>query len=97
PERLVHIWATWPGGAGNFSYPDYKAMREQCPAFEAIAAYESWGNVALSDGDRPVSLTPNFVTPSYLEMLGARAVSGRLFLASEDVASGAHPVVLLRE
>ena len=97
PERLVHIWATWKGGAGNFCYPDYKAMREETRAFDAIAAYESWGNVALTDGDVPIALTPNFATPSYLEMLGARATAGRLFLASDDVTSGAHAVVLLGE
>ncbi|HET6900747.1 MAG TPA: ABC transporter permease, partial [Vicinamibacteria bacterium] len=97
PERLVHVWATWPRGAGNFSFPDYVAMRAEARAFDAIAAYESWGNVALTDGDVPTALTPNFVTPSYLEMLGARPAAGRLFLASEDVTSGAHPVVLLGE
>jgi predicted permease len=97
PERLVHIWATWKGGSGNFSFPDYEAMRAETRAFDAIAAYESWGNVALTDGDVPTALTPNFVTPSYLEMLGARPIAGRLFVASEDVTSGAHPVVLLGE
>jgi putative ABC transport system permease protein len=96
PERLVYLWATWPGGSGNFSFPDYRAMVEETRAFEDIAAYEAWGNVALTDGAVPVALEPNFITPSYLKLLGARPAAGRLF-DSEDDRSGAAPVVLLGE
>ena len=95
-ERLVYIWATWPGGSGNFSFPDYRAMVDETRAFEDIAAYEPWGNVALTGGATPVPLEPSFVTPSYLTLLGARPARGRLF-DSEDDRPGAAPVVLIGE
>ncbi|MGE0453990.1 MAG: ABC transporter permease [Vicinamibacteria bacterium] len=94
PERLVHIHASWPGGSGNFSYPDYVAMRDQSHSFEAIAPYEPWGSVTLATGEAPEVLDPSFVTPAYLELLGARALHGRLFRSEEDLPPG-QPVAVL--
>src|SRR5262249_27941023 len=85
-ERLVHIWATWPGGAGNLSYPDYQALVEQNGSFAPLGAYESWGGVALTGGAQPVRLETSFVSREYLELLGARTSLGRLFLREENTA-----------
>ncbi|HXT21855.1 MAG TPA: ADOP family duplicated permease, partial [Thermoanaerobaculia bacterium] len=96
-ERLVHVWGTWPGGAGNLGFPDFAALVEQNVAFEGLAAYESWGGVALSGRERPVMLRTSFVTRDYLEMLGARAALGRTFLAEENGLTSARPVVVLSD
>jgi len=94
PDRLVHVYASWPGGWGNFSYPDYVAMRDANHSFEAIAPYEPWGSVTLATGEAPEVLDPSFVTPSYFELLGARALHGRLFRPEEDQPPG-RPVAVI--
>jgi putative ABC transport system permease protein len=94
-DRLMHIWAYWPGGFGNMPYPDYVALRERSHSFVDLAACESWGSVALTGRDRPIQLRTNFATPNYLELLGARPVAGRVFRPDEDRIEGAHPVVIL--
>jgi putative ABC transport system permease protein len=94
-ERLMHIWAFWPGGFGNMPYPDYTAAGERTRSFEALAACESWGSVALTGGDRPRQLRTSFVTAGYLTMLGAEAAVGRLFRDDDNLAEGAHPVAVL--
>lgn len=96
-DRLVHMWAYWPGGYGNMAYLDYQAMIEQNTTFDGIAAYESWGNAALTGGDRPVQLTLEFVTPSYFSILGAKVRVGRLFREDENVAEGGHPMAVLSQ
>src|SRR4051794_10345340 len=68
-DRLVHIWATWPGGAGNLGYPDFQALVEQNRTFARLAVYESWGGVALTGRGQPVRLETGFVGPEYLELL----------------------------
>jgi putative ABC transport system permease protein len=78
-DRLVHVWGTWPGGSGNVSFPDYRAIREGAPALEAVAAYEPWGGVAATDSTPPQALQPSFVTGEYLAMLGARPALGSGF------------------
>jgi putative ABC transport system permease protein len=93
PERLVHVWAYWTGGWGNFSYPDFEAIESQDGSFDAVAAYESWGRVALSGIERPVQVHPSFVTARYLELLGAKPVLGRVFDA--DDARRAAPLAVL--
>jgi predicted permease len=82
-NNLVHVYASWPGGFGNLSYPDFAAMRAATPALDDLAIYETWGSIGLGGGDRPVALTPTFVSPRYLPLLGATAELGRLFDASE--------------
>jgi putative ABC transport system permease protein len=92
--RLVHLWASWPGGFGNLSYPDFEAIRLGVPALDDVAAYESWGSLAMGAGDRPIHLTPMFVSPRYLSMLGATVAAGRLFDTSDHV-QGAGSVAII--
>ena len=92
--HLVHLWASWPGGFGNLSYPDVEAIRQGVPALDDVAAYESWGSVAMGAGDRPVHLTPMFVSPRYFSMLGATVMAGRLFDTSEHVQGAASVAII---
>jgi putative ABC transport system permease protein len=94
-NRLVHMWAYWPGGFGNMSYPDYQEMLRQNHWFEEIAAYESWGNVALTGIDQPAQLRTEFVTPNFFVILGAKARIGRLFREDENRSEGGHPLAVL--
>jgi putative ABC transport system permease protein len=94
-ERLMHIWAHWPGGQGNLPYPDYVAALERTHSFEGLAACENWGSVALTGEEMPVLLRTSFVTPSYLSLLGADAALGRLFRDDDNVAEGGHAVAVV--
>lgn len=94
-QRLMHIWAFWPGGFGNMPYPDYVAALDRTRSFEGLAACESWGSVALTGGERPRQLRTSFVTPNYLTLLGAEAAVGRLFRDDDNVADGGHPVAVI--
>ena len=82
-DRVMHLYASWPGGFGNMAYPDYVAIRERSKTFESVAICESWGTVAETGIERPIQLRTTFVSPNYLEILGARTVAGRLFRADE--------------
>jgi len=94
-DRLVHVWAYWPGGAGNISFPDAVAISERSRTLEATAAYQSYGTVALTGRIPAEELHPSFVTPSYFEILGAAAAEGRVFTREEDAeGSGALVAVL---
>ena len=55
PDRLVHVGGRWPGGYGNFSYPDLVAMEERASAFDAVAVYQP-ASVALTGRGEPVRL-----------------------------------------
>ena len=93
--RVMHLYARWPGGFGNMSYPDYQAIRERNKTFESVAICESWGTVAETGVERPVQLRTTFVSPNYLEILGAKTVAGRLFRAEDNTSEGANAVVIL--
>jgi putative ABC transport system permease protein len=93
-DRLVHIWAFWPGGAGNMSFPDGVAIAERSRVIEASATYQSYGTAALTGRNPPEELHTSFVTPSYFDLLGGRAALGRVFRAAED-AEGYDPAVVV--
>ncbi len=83
-DRLVHIWAYWPGGSGNLSFPDGVAIGERSRTLEATAVYQAYGSVALTGRTPAANLSPSFVTPSYFQILGARPALGRLINAEDD-------------
>jgi putative ABC transport system permease protein len=58
PDRLIHVWATWPGGAGNFSFLDYRALLDEARALDAIAAYDLSSVGATSPP--PTTTTPRW-------------------------------------
>ncbi|HEV7674788.1 MAG TPA: ABC transporter permease [Candidatus Angelobacter sp.] len=93
--RLMHIFAYWPGGFGNITYPDYVAALERSHSFADVAACESWGSIALTGPERAIQLRTAFVTPNYLELLGAPRVRGRIFRADENTVDGGHAVAVL--
>lgn len=94
-DRLVHLWARWPGGAGNMAYADFRALEAHARAFERLAAYESWGGVALTGRERPALLKTSFVSRDYFEILGARPVQGRVFAPAENGATASQPVAVV--
>jgi putative ABC transport system permease protein len=99
-DRLMFVSRGYPGapeglGGGSFTYAAYHDMLEMNQSFDSLAAFQSFGALALTDGGEPVRVNINYVTPSYMDLLGARAKLGRLFHAEEDRYGDADPVIVL--
>jgi predicted permease len=94
-ERLMHIWARWPGGFGNIPFPDHVAMAARSRSFEDVSACETWGTVALTGLGAPVQLRTTFATTTYLPLLGAKPIVGRLFRGDEAAVESSQPVAIL--
>lgn len=99
-DRLMFVSRGYPGapeglGGGSFTYAAYHDMLEMNTSFDSLAAFQSFGALALTDGGEPVRVNVNYVTPSYLDLLGARAKFGRLFRPEEDRYGDAEAVIVL--
>lgn len=97
-DRLAMLYITRTGAAGarreRWSYPRLQMLSRTATSFESIANY-SPATVTLTGAGDPETISAEVVSPSYLALLRVRPMKGRTFLASEDDAPGAHPVVLL--
>jgi macrolide transport system ATP-binding/permease protein len=95
PERIVEVTPLRKGaGIGNFSYPFYKDFRDKNEVLEGLAAYR-FVPMSLSQSGNNERLWGYLVTGNYFDMLGVRAVRGRMFTQEEDRAPGAHPVAVI--
>ena len=97
-ERLIFVSRGYPGfpqGGGNFSYAAYHDMLAQNTTFDTLAAYQGYGALALTGRGEPVRVAVNYITPSYLSLLGARALHGRLLRPDEDRFGDGDAVVVL--
>ncbi|HEY1579210.1 MAG TPA: ABC transporter permease [Terracidiphilus sp.] len=104
PKELVRF--EWSGGfAGSmssfggdsdnyFSYPAYKALRDQNQAFAGILAADkaqvgiSWHNQAENDD-------AEIVSGNYFQLLGLQPALGRLFTPQDDTQKNANAVTVL--
>ena len=97
-DRLVYVSRAYPGfpqGGGQFTYPAYHDMLEMNASFDVLAAFQGYGAVALTDHGDPVRVAMNYVTPSYLTLLGAKTYQGRLLREDEDRYGSGDAVVVL--
>jgi macrolide transport system ATP-binding/permease protein len=96
PGQLVEFAFGQKGAIGefNFSYPDFRDVRNQGRGFARLFAY-AVGYDGFSDGRRADRIVTSFVTGSYFTMLGIKPVLGRLILPSEGQATGYNPVLVL--
>lgn len=97
-DRLMFVSRGYPGfpqGGGNFTYPAYHDMLEQNTSFETLAAFQSFGALALTDAPDPVRVNVNYVTPSYLDLLGTKTTLGRTFRTEEDRFGDGDAIVVL--
>jgi len=97
-ERLVFVSRGYPGypqGGGNFTYPAYREMLQQNTSFDELAAFQSYGALALTEKGEAVRVNINYVTPSYFHLLGAPVALGRVLRREEDRWGDADPVIVL--
>ena len=96
PEQIAEIYQrqnSFP--YAPFSVPDYVDFRRATAnTFSQISM--SMFTVAARDmGDHVESLTGELVNGDYFPLLGLRPAVGRLLGPEDDVAAGAHPMVVL--
>lgn len=98
PGRLVSMQGElpfeWPGQQEpKKGYPDLLDYRADTGAFSSVAAYAT-GGLNLAGGSEPIRATVTYVTDSFFETLGRRAMIGRTPAAEEYTRGGPKVVVL---
>ncbi len=91
PENVVSLQSR---GRPNFSFPNYLDVRSGNEVFTDIAALRVMP-MHVNAGGEKWRLWGYLVTGSYFDLLGIQAWRGRLLSPSDDVTTGAHPVVVV--
>ena len=83
PGSLVWIYTDSPPNKWRFSVVDYRALEEDHPTFDAVAAYQG-SLVTVTDRAMAERVTAKSVTGSYFPLLRQKPYLGRLFDSSDD-------------
>lgn len=101
PTRLmiVHMLAPdrqTPGVSSQvvWSYPKYRAFRENQKVFESTALFSSW-SWNLTGSESPERVVGELIESSYFQVLGVGPQAGRTFSADETRAPGSAPLAVL--
>ena len=96
PSTLVDVYQSMQGFSHSpLSYPDEQDVaRDAAGVFSAVGGSQLALLPAATD-DGVEMLPAEGVTGTYFPMTGVRPAVGRLLGAQDDVAKGAHPVVVL--
>ena len=95
PGQLVWVTEFFPKANETLvPHPDFFAWREQCQAFESVAAFRGGGDFNLTGHGEPERLAGVRVTHNFFSLLGIRPALGRGFLPEEDEPGGPRVVVL---
>ena len=78
---------------GGVSPADFWDWKEQCPAFEQLAAMSGDGGIAVR-GERPELLRGPRVTTNFFDLLNAQPLLGRTFRKEDGVIAAPDTVVL---
>lgn len=96
PQGLVDVYYRTPGFThGVLSYPDFRDL-----TLASTDVFSGWAGSQLTlvqtDAEEGVRmLAAEAVSGGYFDVLGIRPLVGRLLGPEDDVAPGAHPVVVL--
>ena len=90
PDGLVRIWEVSPRGDNHnvVSMGNYVSWRERARSFSAIGAHSAAFGVTLVEAGEPTRVTTADLTPSVMQVLGARAALGRTFVPDDDRGDG---------
>jgi len=78
---------------GPMSGPDYRDLRDRTGSFADVGGIWATTSVTFDGGSEPEQVRSAYVTTNFFDLLGARTVLGRAFVAAD--ASSAEPVILL--
>jgi len=96
PEELVKIYTTSPRYPyQQFAYPDFEDLRDGTrDVFAGLAV--SVTIIGQVDREGSVeTILGEAVSGNHFNLLGIKAALGRTFTADDDVAPGAHPLVMI--
>jgi len=98
-DRLVDIGRTQNGrGFDTTSYPNYRDVRERATTLSGVYAIRLEPQVmSLTGRDGAERVYGTFVSGNYFNVLGTRAVHGRLFTDADDVRGNATTTVISYE
>jgi predicted permease len=77
-----------------FSHPDFVDLRSRTRSLSGLLAYHD-DFVSLTGRPRPERIYAAWTSSDYFDVLGARPVTGRFFLPSEEQNAGGGPVVVI--
>lgn len=96
PERLIEIYMRDEGFAHSpLSYADYRDVLDASGGLFTGVAASKLSMTQRDLGDQLERVPVELVSGNYFDLLGLRAAVGRLIRAEDDVAPGAHAVVVL--
>lgn len=94
PGELVSVDAAKPNFEhGSISYPNFRDWQQQNHSFSGLAVYRHIGFVMTGRGESE-RVRGNYVSSSFLPLLGVKPVLGRLFVTGEDEIGRAPLIVL---
>jgi macrolide transport system ATP-binding/permease protein len=95
PDRIVEVTPLTKGAQfGAFSYPLYKDFRDKNEVFDGLAAYIP-APMSLSQNGVNERVWGYLASGNYFDLLGVRAVRGRMFTQEEDRVPAANPVAVV--
>ena len=94
PERLVHVWVTYPNGEHEASYPDYLDWRSKTVSFEDMGGYVGGLKGTLKLREDAVPVRAATATASFFTTLGVAPILGRGFEPRDDLKNSERVVLL---
>ena len=96
PDELVNVYSARPDVPfDNLSYPDFEALRDSTTHVFGGIGVAGIVFAPVDRAGRVSTISGQAVTGNYFPLLGVEASLGRVIGASDDVAPGGHPVVML--
>src|SRR3954470_21885656 len=96
PERVVELYiGEGTNVSGPMSYPDYVDLRNGTGGVFKSVSVSALGVTPRDFGDHVETIMVQLVNGDFFPIMGVVPVAGRLLGASDDVAPGAHPVIVL--
>jgi len=95
-DRMVQIARSYDEAPrwDNWSWPAFKMIQAESDLLSGVAGF-SGGSFLLGRGGDTEPVRGEYVSGSYFGLLGVKPALGRLLGPQDEVAPGAHPVVVL--
>jgi predicted permease len=93
-SRNGHCWSDIDNCAQSFSYPIYKALREQASVFSGLLAYRAI-DINVSGHGATQSARGLLASGNYFQTLEVQPAIGRLLTANDETAPGGNSVAVL--
>jgi len=96
PGQVVRVFSvTDQASQGRFSFPEYRALRDESGPFQGMVARGGRGaQIPNGDGSSDLLLV-NVVSTNFFSVLGVRPAVGRLFTPDDEALLNQEPVVVL--